>query len=53
MEKTFKCPRCLKKWTGFPAIGRVDNETEICSPCGVEEGMEDFFGLPLKSYSLK
>lgn len=31
------CPRCRQKYTGWPAISRVDNRTEICSNCGDEE----------------
>lgn len=48
---TFTCPRCLKDWTGFPALSRLDNKTAICSPCGVEEGLDDYFGQPLQQYT--
>ena len=45
-----RCPRC----NGFipnnetpgaymGAISRRDNKTEICSNCGTNEGLEDFF----------
>jgi len=37
-----ECPRCKKSFTGYPALSRVDNETEICSPCGVEEAIIQF-----------
>jgi len=37
------CPRCGKKTTDFPAISRRDNKTKICSKCGTEEAMIDFF----------
>ena len=37
------CPRCGKETTDFPALSRRDNETEICSKCGTEEAMIDFF----------
>ena len=37
-----ECPRCKKKFSGYPALSRVDNETEICSDCGVEEAIEQF-----------
>lgn len=49
--KTFKCPRCLEVWTGHPALGRVDNKTEICSPCGTSEGLDDYFGIALVGYA--
>lgn len=42
-----KCPRCGKSYTGFPALSRVDNKTDICSPCGTEEAMQDYAGEPL------
>lgn len=38
------CPRCGKKYTGYPALSRRDNKTEICPDCGVAEAFEDFFG---------
>jgi len=37
-----ECPRCKKLFTGYPALSRKDNKTEICSPCGVEEAIEQF-----------
>jgi hypothetical protein len=40
------CPRCNENNLplGYPgALSRVDNETEICSPCGQDEGFRDFF----------
>ena len=51
-EKTFICPRCQQELTGFPALGRVDNKTEICSPCGTQEGLDDYFGIELTPYNL-
>ena len=36
------CPRCKKTYTGYPAISRKDNKTEICSECGTAEALEDF-----------
>ncbi len=30
--------------TDFPAISRRDNETEICSQCGIDEAIADFYG---------
>lgn len=43
------CPRCLgfipnnDKPGEYPgARSRADNKTEVCSPCGLEEAMQDF-----------
>ena len=42
-EKVLKtCPKCKKTYTGYPAISRRDNKTEICSECGTAEALEDF-----------
>lgn len=43
MEETRVCPRCGKKYKGYPALSRRDNETPICPNCGVEEALEDWF----------
>lgn len=45
--KDFKCCRCGGTVTGFPALSRVDNKSEICSDCGIIEAMQDFEGQPL------
>lgn len=45
------CPRCQSDWIpnnaqpgAYPgAISRADNKTEICSACGEDEAMKDFF----------
>lgn len=37
-----RCPKCKKEFTGYPAISRSDNETEICSDCGVKEAIEAY-----------
>lgn len=34
-----KCPKCKKKYDGYPALSRVDNKTKICSMCGIAEAM--------------
>ncbi len=34
-----RCPKCSKEFTEYPALSRVDNETEICSECGVKEAV--------------
>jgi hypothetical protein len=30
-----------------PALSRVDNRSQICSECGVEEALMDFARIPL------
>ena len=32
-----RCPKRKKEFTDHPAISREDNETEICSGCGISE----------------
>lgn len=39
-----QCPRCGAMMTGFPALSRRDNRTDICSECGILEAMEDYTG---------
>ena len=34
------CPKCGKTYTGYPALSRCDNKTEICSVCGTKEALE-------------
>ena len=41
--KAKKCPRCKKHYIGHSALSRKDNETNICSPCGTAEALEDYF----------
>lgn len=36
------CPRCKNPIEGYPALSRVDNKTDICTPCGTKEAMWDF-----------
>ncbi len=43
MTKEKKCPKCNKDFTGTGALSRRDNKTEICSQCGIDEAMADFF----------
>jgi len=38
------CPRCKSELEGVPALSRKDNQTHICSNCGVSEAVEDFTG---------
>ena len=41
-----KCPRCNRNELASPAVlnalSRKDNETYVCSPCGVDEAVWDF-----------
>ncbi len=41
-EKRYKCPKCGKYYTGYPALSRGDNKTEICPECGMIEAIEAF-----------
>ena len=36
------CPVCGKMYSGYPALSRKDNKTEICSECGVREAIEAY-----------
>jgi predicted RNA-binding Zn-ribbon protein involved in translation (DUF1610 family) len=45
MDKKRICPRCGKEYTGYPALSRKDNETPICSDCGMEEALESMGDL--------
>jgi len=45
------CPRCNQEYTGFPALSRVDNKTEICSDCGTQEALDDYYGTPLVDFT--
>lgn len=38
MKRT--CPLCGKEYTGYPALSRKDNVTEICPDCGTRESLE-------------
>lgn len=47
--RTHTCPRCgggipndLDRGRYPGALSRLDNKTEICSDCGVQEALEDF-----------
>ena len=37
-----RCPKCKKEFTEYPALSRVDNETEICPECGITEAVEAY-----------
>lgn len=36
------CPNCGRYMVGDPAISRQDNQTEICSTCGLKEALEAY-----------
>ena len=40
------CPRCGNMYTGYPALSRLDNRTNICSPCGTDEALREYFNKP-------
>jgi len=51
MTKGPTCPRCggyipnnVTPGAYPGAISRLDNRTEICSECGTQEALEDYFG---------
>lgn len=52
------CPRCKASYIpnnlepgAYPgALSRLDNETEICSSCGVEEAIEQFYTGEINGY---
>ena len=37
-----KCPRCGNSIMDTGALSRIDNETVLCSDCGMREAMEDY-----------
>lgn len=36
------CPMCGKQYSGYSALSRKDNKTEICSQCGTKEALEAY-----------
>ena len=36
------CFNCGREYTGYPAISRKDNKTEICPRCGMIEALQAF-----------
>ena len=36
------CSLCSDPMGGYPAISRKDNQTEICSTCGLKEALEAY-----------
>ena len=45
IDKKSKCPICGKYYIGQGAISRIDNKTEICTDCGVNQAMYDFINF--------
>lgn len=50
MFEEFRCPTCdgyipnnAQPGAYMGALSRRDNETEICSACGTDEALEDYF----------
>lgn len=39
------CPICGERYTGYPALSRKDNKTEICPQCGINEALEAYMKL--------
>lgn len=42
-DKPRICPSCNQPYTGYPAISRKDNKTEICSDCGLREALLSYY----------
>lgn len=38
------CPKCKRPYTGYSALSRVDNKTNICPDCGMKEAIESIPG---------
>ena len=36
------CPICGRQYGEYPALSRVDNKTEICPDCGLDEALACF-----------
>ena len=43
-KETKTCPKCGRRYVGYPATSRRDNKTEICPECGTREALL-VFGL--------
>ena len=42
---TKKCPNCGRMYSGYPALSRKDNKTEICPDCGIAEALESLISF--------
>ena len=47
------CPKCNKKYDGYPAISRVDNKTKVCPTCGTKEALDAFKNIQKTKSSQK
>ena len=52
-DKRKLCPRCGEKYTGYPSLSRVDNETDICPECGLIEAMSPIHSLKTQKLFLR
>ena len=44
-REPWECPRCKETVTCYPATSRFDSVTEICSNCGTEQALLDFYWM--------
>jgi len=45
------CPRCKNICDmTYPALSRKDNKTPICSNCGTDEALLEYYGMPPKEF---
>jgi len=51
-EDIKKCPECGDFYTGTGTLSRRDNETELCSQCGIFEALEDAGYTTIKDMDL-
>lgn len=40
-----RCPKCGDEFTEYPALSRIDNETEVCPECGIREAVGAILNL--------
>lgn len=40
VRKPVICPRCGQRYTGRPAVSRLDGSVFICPDCGTREALE-------------
>ena len=50
MRKRRICPKCSGPMGGYPAISRKDNQTEICSTCGLKKRWRPITATALNNY---
>ena len=42
------CPICGRQYSEYPALSRVDNKTEICPDCGLDEALACFLKFEME-----